>query len=278
MTSTTALRALEPAPWFASWFDSVHYHRLYAHRDDAEAAAFVDRLIDLLRPAVGARAVDLGCGAGRHARRLAARDLRVVGLDLSARSIERARRFEGPNLRFFRHDMRRPFGRAAFDCVFSFFTSFGYFDDRADHHAVVRNIAAALAPGGRLVLDYLNAAGADARLKPREEQTIDGVVYRIERWSDAEAFHKRIAIEEPGARQPLIHQERVARFGLDDFTRMFDAHGLRIERVFGDYRLNAYDAAASPRLILVARRGGSPSLLRAVAAHPAQGLGGHAEI
>ena len=63
--------------WFAGWFDSVHYHKLYAHRDDAEAARFLDALTTRLRPGSGARALDLGCGAGRHSRYLASKGLRV---------------------------------------------------------------------------------------------------------------------------------------------------------------------------------------------------------
>jgi hypothetical protein len=38
-------------PWFASWFDSIHYHKLYAQRDDTEAAGFIDELIQRLEPA-----------------------------------------------------------------------------------------------------------------------------------------------------------------------------------------------------------------------------------
>jgi SAM-dependent methyltransferase len=64
---------------FASLFDSVHYHRLYAHRDQAEAAGFVDALLTRLRPAPGVSVLDLGCGTGRHARRLAAKGFRVTG-------------------------------------------------------------------------------------------------------------------------------------------------------------------------------------------------------
>jgi 2-polyprenyl-3-methyl-5-hydroxy-6-metoxy-1,4-benzoquinol methylase len=73
--------------WFASWFDSEHYHRLYAHRDEREASRFIDRLIARLRPATGADVLDLGCGSGRHATRLASHGLRVTGLDLSAESL-----------------------------------------------------------------------------------------------------------------------------------------------------------------------------------------------
>src|SRR6185369_2757945 len=110
--------------WFASWFDSAHYHRLYAHRDDAEAAALVDRLIDRLQPAPGAVVLDLGCGSGRHSKHLASRGLDVVGLDLSPESIRQARRSEHAHLRFGRHDMREPFGVGRFDAVFNLFTSF----------------------------------------------------------------------------------------------------------------------------------------------------------
>ena len=70
--------------WFASWFDSVHYHRLYAHRNHAEAAGFVDALVGRLRPPSGASMLDLGCGAGRHATPPAARGFAVTGPSLAA--------------------------------------------------------------------------------------------------------------------------------------------------------------------------------------------------
>ena len=77
-------------------------------------------------------------------------------MDLAAGSIREAKKSERPSLRFLQHDMRVPFGRDAFEYVFNFFTSCGYFEDPAEDLAVVRNIATSLRPGGRLVLDYLN--------------------------------------------------------------------------------------------------------------------------
>jgi SAM-dependent methyltransferase len=238
--------------WFASWFDSVHYHKLYAHRDDAEAARFLDALTTRLRPGSGARALDLGCGAGRHSRYLASKGLQVTGVDLAASSIKEARNSEHAGLRFFRHDMRVPFGRQAFDYVFNFFTSFGYFADTSEHRAVVRNMALALRDRGCLVLDYLNVRRAEASLVSGEARKIDGAIYRLTRWTDARHFFKRIAIDGAGA--PLTYVERVARFTLQDFERMFAPHGLVIESLHGDYCLNSYNARTSPRMILVARK------------------------
>ena len=111
--------ASQRAEWFASWFDSEHYHRLYADRSDVEAADLIDTLIARLRPLEGSTVLDLGCGSGRHSRRFAARGLDVTGLDLSASSLARALPYEGPHLRFRRQDMRTPFGVGAFDYVFS---------------------------------------------------------------------------------------------------------------------------------------------------------------
>ena len=239
--------------WFASWFDSVHYHKLYAHRDEAEAALFLNALIARLRPGRGARVLDLGCGAGRHSKHLASMGLRVTGMDLAAGSIKEAKKSEQAGLRFLQHDMRVPFGRDTFDYVFNFFTSFGYFEETSDHLAVVRNMAASLRAGGRLVLDYLNVGHAEASLTSDEVKEIDGVIYRLTRWTDARHFFKRIVVE-GAAGAPLAYVERVAKFTLQDFERMFAPHGLTIEALHGDYRLNAYDSITSPRMILVARR------------------------
>jgi SAM-dependent methyltransferase len=277
--------------WFASWFDSSHYHSLYAHRGDEEAARFVDAIVGRLRPSAGARALDLGCGAGRHARRLADRSLRVTGLDLSAASIDRARQFEHPGLTFRRHDMRAPFGTRTFEYVFNLFTSFGYFESDAEHLRVIDNVARALTPGGTLLLDFLNVSHAETRLIGAETIALGPVTYRLTRWTDARHFYKRIRIEEPN-RPPLEFVERVARLRLADFHDMFTRTGLRLRRVFGDYQLSPFDETSSPRLILVATAGGAAitggprrpstrgtaSATREPAANPADGLRRHAQV
>ena len=253
MIATTVQPTTHRAEWFASWFDSFYYHKLYAHRDETEAARFLDGLIAHLKPRRGARVLDLGCGAGRHSKYLASKGFRVTGLDLAASSISEARKIERPHLHFLQHDMRVPFGRNAFDYVFNFFTSFGYFEEPGEHVAVVRNMARSLRQGGVLVLDYLNVRYAEATLTSDEVKEIDGVTYRLTRRTDARHFFKRIVIED-GNGEPPEFVERVAKFTLQDFERMFGRHHLSIEDVHGDYRLSPYDSVTSPRMILVARK------------------------
>jgi SAM-dependent methyltransferase len=265
------------AEWFASWFDSPHYHRLYAHRDETEAACFIDAIVTRLRPRQGARVLDLGCGAGRHARQLASKGLETTGIDLSPRSIAEAAKSGGAHVHFRRQDMRVPFGRRAFDLVFNLFTSFGYFDTAGDDEAVVRNIAAALIDGGSLVLDYVNVSQAERHLIPYEVRRIDGATYRISRWLERSCLVKQIEIEDTDGHVER-HIERVARLTLGDFARMFAAHGLTIEQAYGDYRLGPYDPMTSPRVILVARRQIGRLFSRQLPADAAHSLGRQPQV
>jgi len=139
--------------WFASWFDSVHYHKLYAHRDDAEAARFLDALTTRLRPGSGARALDLGCGAGRHSRYLASKGLQVTGVDLAENLLELARgkaKQQGlENIDFQSGDMTRlPFAGESFDvvvCVFGIFFV-------PDMESALRELKRVLRTGGKLAI------------------------------------------------------------------------------------------------------------------------------
>src|SRR5262245_30392600 len=241
--------------WFASWFDSLHYHRLYADRDDREAAALVDRLIARLDPKGDATMLDLGCGAGRHAKYLASKGFDVTGLDLSSESIRMARRSERRNLRFVRGDMRQPFGTRAFDVVFNLFTSFGYFDDASDNLRVIQHVANALKTGGQFVLDYLNVYRAAQDLRADETIDREDAIYRLSRWQDSAHIFKRIAIHDRRAGAPIEFIERVAKLAEHDLRFMFELCGLRIDDLYGDYALAPFDPCSSPRLLVVATKG-----------------------
>ncbi len=240
--------------WFRRWFDSSFYHKLYGNRNEQEAAKFIDELIKELRPAQVASMLDLGCGSGRHSKYLASKGFHVTGLDLAASSIRTAKKFETSSLRFYRHDMRVPFGKNCFDYVFNFFTSFGYFKNAPENNQVVNNISNSLNAGGILVMDYLNVQFAEENLIASERKEIDGIVYHIHRWTDERFFFKKITIENMQGEESLEYIEQVARLNLFDFDLMFKRNGLQIQKIYGDYCLNEYNNEKSPRLIILAKK------------------------
>jgi SAM-dependent methyltransferase len=247
-------------PWYKDWFSSPFYHKLYFERDEEEAKNFIYKLIAFIQPQPGCRMLDAACGRGRYTRILAEAGFDVTGFDLSFESIKHAKQFQSPNLEFYQHDMRFLFRTNYYDCVFNFFTSFGYFATRREHDDAIRSFAAALKPEGLLVIDYLNVHWAEDHLVHQETKNISGTVFDINRWGDETHFYKKIVISDLSLPAPEEHTERVAKFSLGDFTDMLAFQNLQIVEVFGDYRLIPYDDRKTPRMIIVAKKKGDERL------------------
>lgn len=241
--------------WYKEWFDSAYYHQLYFKRDETEAKAFIDRLINHLEPPAESRMLDVACGRGRHSRFLADKGFDVTGIDLSFNSIEYAKQFENDHLHFYQHDMRLPSWVNYFHYAFNFFTSFGYFNTRREHDDAIRTIAQSIKPGGILLFDFLNVHYAEERLVYNEVKKIEATEYEIHRWHDASRFYKRILIRDAALDKPIEHTEKVTKLSLGDFTDMLSFQKIQVEEVFGDYALNAYDVRKTPRMIVLGRKG-----------------------
>ncbi|HEX7071058.1 MAG TPA: class I SAM-dependent methyltransferase [Rhodothermales bacterium] len=250
-TRTLPVRQVQ-TDWFTPWFNSPYYHLLYRNRDEAEAKRFVERLVAHLSLGRESDVLDLACGRGRHAVLLAESGADVTGVDIAPESIAYARQHENARLRFRVGDMRKPFGEGEFTEVLNLFTSFGYFGGEADNLAVLRNAARALQPGGRLVIDFLNAEKVARMLVPQEIRYAEGVRFRLGRRIQDGYIVKDIHVRD--ASEEHHFQERVQALRLADFCRFFRTVGFELEEVFGDYALRPFDAETSDRLILIARK------------------------
>jgi SAM-dependent methyltransferase len=121
---------------------------LTPERDDREA----DLVWQVLGLEPGAEVLDLACGHGRIANRLADRGARVTGLDADPYFLEVARS-AGSGADFVEGDMRAlPWDAPRFDAVALWFTAFGYFDE-ATNTEVLRGIRRILRDGGRLAIE-----------------------------------------------------------------------------------------------------------------------------
>lgn len=109
---------------------------------------------------VDALYADIGCGAGTYSRWLADNGLRVVGVDYSWRTLEKARLRDPQRIAYCAGDATGlPFADASFDGALCF----GVLQAVFDSEAVVRELARVIKPGGELWLDALNAHALAAR-------------------------------------------------------------------------------------------------------------------
>lgn len=128
--------------------------------------AEVDFLIEHLHLSTDQRILDMGCGTGRHALELARRGYHVTGVDLSDGMLDQARQVAqaaGLGTVWFQqadattYTTSEPFDRVYCVCEGSL-GLIGTGSSPQEHDlAVLRNLHAALKPGGRMIITVLNA-------------------------------------------------------------------------------------------------------------------------
>ncbi|MFO7961056.1 MAG: class I SAM-dependent methyltransferase [Nitriliruptoraceae bacterium] len=123
-----------------------------------------------------AQVLDIACGHGRIANRLAVKGASVTGLDVTSGFLDRARmdaRASGVEVDYVHGDMRKLAWEDRFDAVTCVFSSFGYFADD-DNRRVLEAVRRALRPGGRLYLDLNHLPWLLANFRDREVVERDG--------------------------------------------------------------------------------------------------------
>lgn len=239
--------------WFDKWFDSPYYHILYKNRDYNEAGAFIDKLVDYLAVKPHHKILDLACGKGRHSIYLNKKGFDVVGADLSEQSIAKASQYANDRLHFEVHDMREEFAHNEFDFILNLFTSFGYFETKAEHEQAIHSVAEAMKDHGVFVLDFLNPYTVINHLTPIEEKQIEGINFHISKdVSDDDYILKDIRFTDEG--EDYHFQEKVKALRRADFLEYFEKSGLKVIDIFGDYDLNSYLAEKSERMIFVVEK------------------------
>lgn len=148
--------------------DKSRYDNFAAVADDYWRS-FGPEFVELLLPRIDAlfqryhiapRALlDLGCGTGTFAIRMARRGIKVTGVDASKEALLLARKKAAAvraRVRWSREDMRRFRLPNQFDVVTSLFNSVNHLLTMKDLHAMFRCVSSCLAPGGVFIFDLNN--------------------------------------------------------------------------------------------------------------------------
>lgn len=241
--------------WFEEWFDTPLYEKLYAHRDEEEAAMMAALIAHTCPPHKYREVLDLACGRGRHSYNLAALSYHVLGADLSPNAIDKAKanipRGLKQNPSFVVHDMRRKL-KIRFDLIVNLFTSFGYFENHDDNKNVIKNVSAMLKESGAFVIDYLNPDFVTSTLVKKQKHEVDDIEVEITRSISKNMVKKTMRFSWPGTSNNQVFEEKVQLYDLGWFRDVFEESGLELTEKFGNYDGSPYDAKESKRMILFA--------------------------
>jgi SAM-dependent methyltransferase len=214
--------------------DYLHFYgpELTPERNAREA----DAIWKMLHLQPDGTVLDIGCGHGCIANELAKRGARVTGLDANARFLDSARgdaARAGVEVEYVEGDMRALPWRDHFDAALIWYTTFGYFDE-TDNQNVPRQTAAALRPGGRLLIEQINRTALLREGLPRNFVTergndlmIDLVQYdlRTDRTDT-----QRITVRDGRVRRTAFS---VRLYGFTEFARLLGTAGFRSIEAFG---------------------------------------------
>jgi hypothetical protein len=148
--------------------------------------------------------------------------------------------------------MRLPFRINYYDAVLNMFTSFGYFQTDEDHLRTLKNVAKELHRDGLFLLDFFNTEWVRQHLVAEDHKTVDGIEFHLKKNISGGYVYKSVTFH--AENKDFHFREKVRLFEYTDFERLFDLAGLNILQTFGNYQLEPFDLATSPRLILIARK------------------------
>ena len=231
--------------------------------DPAQFDAARDHLPDLIKltGCPSGDVLDLGCGPGRYALPLAEAGFSVCALDTSDALLDQLKthmqtldadtraRIEPVNA-----DMRSFARPEAFDWVMVMWSTFGYFEDEADHGRVLDNVYQSLRANGKLVLDLVGLEYLCRTLEP----------VHLTEFEDGRLLIERPVLVDELTRLDnewlLIDGDQVTRASFShrvwsggEMTRLLAQHGFRVVGVYGDYTGSTYDME-SQRMLFVAER------------------------
>lgn len=235
------------------WFHSPFYSDVYSHRDENEAVDFTDLIESEINPKKNWKILDFCSGSGRLSIELAQRGYNVDGFDLSEKLlsiVEVESRKKNLNLNLEVCDMREYNRTAYYDLTINFFTSFGYFD-AVENNKVISNMCNSIQKNGWLVFDFFNSTYVLNTLVEKDERIENDLRIIQKRWIEGERINKEIIIQKNGDSNKFF--ESVQMYSKEELINMFENAGMKIHKVFGDYKGSKF-SSGSPRTIIFAQK------------------------
>ena len=234
--------------WARDYFERGYAQRWGLPPPSPQIRLESDGLWDQLRLTPGSRALDLGCGHGRHAVSLAQRGARVVGIDSSVALMTRAKGLAteaGVRAHWLQGDMRRLPICSRSSAAAILIDAFGFFETNEENEAVLREASRVLIPGGRLGLKVVNGVPVLAAFRGTDREERDGVTVAISRVLATNPARMTEKITVSGVRGSGEYERRQRLYRFDELRDALERAGLTGVRVYASPNGAAFEPASS---------------------------------
>jgi len=252
-----AQRAKTRQPWWEDLFNE-DFMRATSRVSDEHIRREVTFIEESLGVAAGGVVLDLGCGSGHHAVEFASRGYGVVGYDLSLYQLALAAdvaQERGQKINFLQGDMREMAFEEMFDGVFSWNTSFGYFEEDKNL-AVAQRVFKALRPGGMFLIDVINrdfaAASAPCTVWYEGDSCVCMDDMSVDYISSRLRVKRSIILDDGRTKESLFS---LRLYSLHELGKLLHEVGFRVTEASGHPATpGVFFGPNSPRIIMLAQR------------------------
>ncbi|MDB4941386.1 MAG: methyltransferase [Labilithrix sp.] len=255
--SESAANRKKVRPWWEDLFND-DFIRTMAKITDGDIARESSFIEESLGCEAGATILDLACGTGRHAVELASRGYQVVGFDLSLAMLARASdeaQDRKQKINFVQGDMREMTFDETFDGVFSWNTSFGYFEDEKNA-AVIAKVHRSLKKGGQFLLDVINRDSIIRQAPSLAWFEGDGCICMDEMQIDfitSRMKVKRTLMMDDGRTKEIEYSIRI--YSLHELGKLLHDNGFRVAEVSGGIGTpGVFFGCEAPRTLILAEK------------------------
>lgn len=246
----SARQAHAPKHWWKKEFGRTYFN-LYNPVLNADRTATEIRLLRKCLPLLqNMNILDLGCGHGRHTIELTRQGFTVTGLDYSDVFLNIARKEaekKHVSVQLVKQDMRTMNYKGLYDVVISMYSAFGYFP-YSENRDLLQRVYNALKPGGKFLIDVINAEGHVAYIREHGKKMRNGV-YEYTQTNEVDGY-KLIDTNIYYEKTQLDSYHRIWKkntrkgsynyymyqYTLPQYKTLLEGAGFQIENLYGDYK------------------------------------------
>lgn len=239
--------------WYLDlWLSGERFKPSYIKKE----TAFIKQVLNLPK---GAKILDLCCGHGRHVLPLSKAGYQMTGLDLSKKALkilDTNAKKQKLNVRIVRSDMRQIPFKDEFDAVINMFTAFGYLENDKEDFKVLKQVAKALKPGGKFLIDIMDKDNILANFQPKSWRHVGNLILLEERIYNPKTSHNTVK-NELIDRNGKIHKFHtiVRLYSLIEMEKMLKKAGFsKIIKTFGSTTEIQKFVPKSRRLVILAQK------------------------